>query len=121
VSRGVGSLQESILDELRRAPGAHLPWSKLRERFPREVADKSFFRAARGLLTRGLVYEQHIVGCRYIGLTCEADRELTALVDEAHRRLAAIARARGVPVPSLTERLRETRRGHLKANRDLSE
>jgi hypothetical protein len=118
VSRGPGPLQRNILDELRQSPIAPLPWSELRKRFPRETAVRSLHRAVRGLLVRGLVYEHHVVGRRYLSLTLNGDDELLDLCDAAHAQLRAVARARGVPV-STSQRLLEDR-GPLRRNRNLS-
>jgi hypothetical protein len=117
MSRGPGRLQLSILHELSQEPGGRLPWRWLRERFPYEVRDKSFFRAIRSLRRMGRI-DDYIVDhgpgpglcgrARYIaivpiyeigGRVCfafEEDRELTALAEAAQRQLEILAAARGI-------------------------
>ena len=103
MSRGPGTLQRRIVDELARTPASSLPWTALRRRFPRQVSDRSLYRAMRGLVRMGLVFEHHIGSRRYVCLTVLGDTELLALCEVAHAQLAAVARARGVPVPVLTQ------------------
>jgi hypothetical protein len=103
VSRGPGELQRRIIHELALEPGARLPWRELRSRFPRQVEDKSFFRAVRSLRKRGLVFDHYAGERRYVALTVLGDSELRDLCDAAHAQLAAVARARGVAVPTLVE------------------
>jgi hypothetical protein len=117
MSRGCGRLQLSILHELSQEPPRYLPWRWLRERFPHQVRDKSFYRAIRGLRRRGRIIDYTVdLGpgpgrsgrARYIALvsvyevggrlrfTHEADRELAALADAALQQLKIIASARGI-------------------------
>lgn len=102
MSRGPGTLQRRITGELARTPTKRLPWPELKARFPVEAAQRSLHRAVRGLLARGLVYEQYGGEHRYLGLTVSGDAELLALCDAAYAQLKAVARARGVPVPQLS-------------------
>jgi hypothetical protein len=117
MSRGPGRLQLSILRELAQEPTGYLPWRSLRERFPHEVRDKSFYRAIRSLRRMGRI-DDYIVDrgpgpglcgrARYIAIlrvyevggrlrfTLEADRELVALADAAQRQVKTLATARGI-------------------------
>jgi hypothetical protein len=124
MSRGPGRLQLSILHELAQEPGGRLPWRWLRERYPYEVRNKSFFRAIRALRRTGRIVDYKVDlspglgGCaRYIaivpiyeagGRLCfayEADRELAALAEAAQRQLRIIASARGIRLnPSRIQR-----------------
>ena len=115
MSRGPGRLQAKILDELRQEPSRHLPWLWLRQRFPHQIQDKSFYRAVRSLRRMGRIidYEVHrppgIGGhARYIAIAptylvggrlrfaFEADRELAALAEAAQRQLNTLPSARGI-------------------------
>jgi hypothetical protein len=120
VSRGPGHLQNSILHELHQAPGGRLRWRILKKQFPHEVRQKSFYRSIRSLVRMGRItcyeaeYGYGLDGrVRYIALCAvykvgrhhyfayQADRQVAALADEAHRQLKAIAAARGfLPEPS---------------------
>jgi hypothetical protein len=101
VSRGPGRIQKAIIDELRKAPGTELRWAELKNRFPNESAQHSLHRAVRSLRERGLILDHYIFGRRYIALTFLGDTDLRALCDAAHRQLALLCKARGVPVPPL--------------------
>ena len=61
MSRGPGRLQRRIIHELAQEPTGRLPWRWLRERYPYEVRDKSFYRAVRSLRRMGRIidYEVH--------------------------------------------------------------
>jgi hypothetical protein len=101
MSRGPGALQKAIMDELRKAPGVGLPWTELKSRFPKEVAQHSLHRAVRSLLDRGLVFDHYAGNRRYVALTILGDTDLRTLCDAAHQLLALVAKARGVPMPPL--------------------
>ena len=101
MSKGPGALQRKILGELARAPTTRLPWTLLKRSFPREAAQRSLHRAVRGLVARGLVYDESIGGRRYLGLTITGDTELLALCAAVHAQLRMIARIRGVEVPDI--------------------
>ena len=103
MSRGPGTLQKTIIDELMTTPGTRLPWEELKRRFPRESAQHSLHRAVRGLLNRGLVYSRHVGKRHYLGLTVSGDAKLSDLCNAAHAQLEAVAKARSVPVPPLVE------------------
>jgi hypothetical protein len=115
VSRGLGRLQVSILHELSQTPGGCLPWRWLRDRYPHEVRQKSFYRAVRALRRAGRILDYEVdygLGLggrwRYIAIVpiyeagrrlhfaYEADRELAALANEAQRQLRTVAAARGI-------------------------
>ena len=120
MSRGPGVLQRRILDELAQETSGNLPWRWLRQRFPHEVRDKSFYRAIRSLRRMGRIDDYTVdrgpgLGlcgrARYIAIipvyqvggrlrfALEADRELAALADEAQRQLKilkTLAVARGI-------------------------
>lgn len=120
MSRGPGRLQAKILDELSREPGGRLPWRWLRDRYPNEVRQKSFYRAIRALRRTGRILDYkaaHGPGlggrCRYIAIVpvyevggrlhfaYEADRELAALADAAKRQLRIVAAARRIRLEPL--------------------
>ena len=120
MSRGPGALQRRILEVLVREPAGYLPWRRLKERFPLQVRDHSFFRAVRSLRRMGRIHDYTVDRgpgpglsgrARYIaivpvyevgGRLCfalEADRELAALAEEARRQLKSLetlAAARGI-------------------------
>ncbi len=115
MSRGPGRLQAKILDELSREPGGHLPWRWLKQRYPNEVRQKSFYRAIRALRRMGRIIDYEVaIGpglgsrCRYIALApiyeaggrlhfaYEADRELVTLAEATQRQLRTLAAARGI-------------------------
>jgi hypothetical protein len=105
VSRGPGRLGRSIMAEIARAGGL-ASVDCLRERFPREVADKSFFRAVRSLARMGaleVVDEPGSVpGDRVLVLNfgfSDGDKELIRQTEELRRWAAWLARERGLPVP----------------------
>jgi hypothetical protein len=60
MSRGPGRLQLSILHELAQEPGGRLPWRWLRERYPYEVRNKSFFRSIRALRRTGRIIDYKV-------------------------------------------------------------
>lgn len=99
MSRGPGPLQRKIVDDLASAPAAHLSWDELKKRFPREATQRGLHRAVRGLLDRGLVYEQHFGGRRVLVLRAAADVELWSVAEIARAQLGAVSRARGVIPP----------------------
>ena len=115
MSRGPGRIQRAILHELALEPGGRLPWRWLRQRFPHEVKQKSFYRAIRSLRRMGRILDYEVdygygLGgrCRYIALVpiyevrgrlyfaYEADRALAALADEAKHQLRSVAAAREI-------------------------
>ena len=116
MSRGPGRIQRAILHELALEPGGRLPWRWLRQRFPHEVKQKSFYRAITSLVRMERILDYEVdygpgLGgrVRYISLVpiydvggrlhfaYEADREVAALADEAQRQLRTLAAARGIP------------------------
>ena len=117
MSRGPGALQRRILEVLAEEPIGYLPWRWLKDRFPLQVRDKSFYRAIRSLRRMGRIDDYTVDRgpgpglcgrARYIAIVPvyevggrlrfarEADRELAALVEEARRRLKTLAAARGI-------------------------
>ena len=117
MSRGPGYLQRRILEVLAQEPTGYLPWRWLKERFPLQVRDKSFFRAIRSLRRMGRIHDytvDHGPGpglcgrARYIAIVpvyevggrvrfaLKEDRERAALVEEAQRQVKTIAAARGI-------------------------
>jgi hypothetical protein len=124
MSRSVGCLQARILDELRQEPTGYLPWRWLKQRFPHQVRDKSYYRALRSLRRTGRIIDYKVdrppgTGChvRYIAIVpvyevggrlhfaYEADRELAALAEAAQRQLRTLASARGIRLePSKMQR-----------------
>lgn len=82
---------------------------RLREKFPREVADKSFFRAVRSLERVGAVEVVDEPGSalrdRVLVLNfgfSDSDKELVRRTKELHRWVAWLAQERGLPVPKPT-------------------
>ena len=119
MSRGPGVLQRRILEVLSQEPTGYLPWRWLKNRFPLQVWDKSFYRAIRSLRRMGRIDDYTVDRgpgpglcgrARYIGIVpvyevggrlryaLEADRELVALAEAAQRQLKTLARARGIPL-----------------------
>ncbi len=117
MSRGPGALQRRILHELAQEPTGYLPWRWLRQRFPFEVRDKSFYRAVRALRRMGRIIDYTVDRgsgpglsgrARYIAIApiyeaggrlrfaYEEDRELVALAEAAQRQLKTLASARGI-------------------------
>jgi hypothetical protein len=91
--------------EIERAGGL-ASTDRLRERFPREAADKSFHRAVRSLERVGAVEvvdePGSVLGDRVLVLNfgfSDSDRELIRQTEELHRLAAWLARERGLPVP----------------------
>jgi hypothetical protein len=129
MSRGPGSLQKQILAELSQEPGGRLPWYWLRQRFPHQVRQKSFYRALRSLRRMGRIVDYEVdygpgLGGRWryiaivpvyevsgrIHFAYEADRELAALVTRLRRQLRTVASARGIRLkPSSIEPMNGTR------------
>jgi hypothetical protein len=117
MSRGPGALQRRILEVLAQEPTGYLPWRWLKNRFPLQVRDKSFYRAIRSLRRMGRIDDYTVDRgpgpglcgrARYIALVpvyevggrlrfaYEADRELVALTEAAQRQVRTLAAARGV-------------------------
>ncbi len=115
MSRGPGQLQLSILHTLSQEPGGRLPWRWLRERYPHQVRDKSFYRAVRSLRRIGRIIDYkagHGPGlrgrCRYIAIVpvyevggrihfaYKVDREMAALAEAAQRQLKTLTSARRI-------------------------
>lgn len=105
MSRGPGRLGRAIMAEIERAGGL-ASVDRLRERFPREVADKSFHRAVRSLERMGAVEvvdeTGSILGNRVLVLNfgfSDGDKELVMQTAELRRWADWLARERGLPVP----------------------
>jgi hypothetical protein len=117
VSRGPGALQRRILEVLAQEPTGYLPWRWLKDRFPLQVRDKSFYRAVRSLRSMGRIDDYtvdrgHGLGlcgrARYIAIipvyrvggrlrfALEADRELAALAEAEQRQVKTLAAALGI-------------------------
>ena len=117
MSRGPGVLQRRILAALSREPTGYLPWRWLKDRFPLQVRDKSFYRAVRSLRRMGRIVDYTVdrgLGpglcgrARYVAIVpayevggrlrfaLEADRELRRLAEAAQRQVMTIAAARGI-------------------------
>jgi hypothetical protein len=103
VSRGIGRVQRKVIHELQRARGALLPRSELMQRLPREAEQRSLHRAVRGLLNRGLVYELHFGGRKYLALSVHGDERLRSMLDDSLWLLEKACRARRVPMPDLAD------------------
>jgi hypothetical protein len=107
VSRGPGRLGQGIMAEVER-PGGIASTDRLREKFPRQTADKSLFRAIRSLERSGAVEivaePGSVVGSRVLVLNfghSEGDNELIRQTKLVLRMVRTIARVRSVPVPAL--------------------
>jgi hypothetical protein len=120
VSKGPGVLQRRILEVLAREPTGYLPWRWLKQRFPLQVRDKSFYRAIRSLRSMGRIHDYTVdrgpgpglsgrahyiaivpvyeVGGR-LRFALEADREQAALAEAAQRQLKTLAATRGIHLP----------------------
>ncbi len=117
MSRGPGALQRRILEVLSEEPTGYLPWRWLKDRFPLQVRDKSFYRAVRSLRLMGRIDDYTVDRgpgpglcgrARYISVVpvveaggrlrfaLESDRELVALAEAAQRQLKTLASARGI-------------------------
>jgi hypothetical protein len=117
VSRGPGVLQRRILEVLSQEPTGYLPWHWLRDRFPLQVRDKSFYRAIRSLRTMKRIDDYTLDRgpgpglsgrARYIAIVpvyevsgrlrfaLEADRELAALTKAAQRQIKTLASGGGI-------------------------
>jgi hypothetical protein len=103
VGRGLGTLQRWITGELARQPTKHLPWDKLKRRSPKEVEQRTFFRAIRGWRRQGLVYDERGGARHYLALTVLSDDELLDLCSATFAMLDAATRACDVLVPPITE------------------
>jgi hypothetical protein len=123
VSGGPGALQRRILEALAREPAGYLPWRRLKDLFPLQVRDHSFYRAIRSLRRMGRIDDYtvdhgHGPGlcgrARYVAIVpvyeaggrlrfaLESDREQAALAEEARRQLKSLetlAAARGSHLP----------------------
>jgi hypothetical protein len=69
MSRGLGTLQRRITDELALQPTKRLPWNELKCRFPQEVEQRTYFQAVRSLRRQSLVYDQRGGTRHYLALT----------------------------------------------------
>jgi hypothetical protein len=117
MSRGPGRLQRRIIHELAEEPTGQLPWRWLKQRFPFQVRDKSFYRAVRSLRRMGRIDDYTVDRgpgpglcgrARYIAIVpvsevggrlhfvLETDRELAALAEAAQRQVKTLASARGI-------------------------
>ncbi len=102
MSRGPGALQRRILEVLSEEPTGYLPWRWLKDRFPLQVRDKSFYRAVRSLRLMGRIDDFTVDRGHGPGLSgrarfaYEEDRELVALAEAAQRQLKTLASARGI-------------------------
>jgi hypothetical protein len=121
LSRGIGRVQRMVIDELQKAPGTLLPWSELKCRFPQEDAQRSLHRAVRGLLNRGLVYELHFGGRKYLALSVHGDERLRSMLDDSLWLLEKACRARGVPMPDLADPSWQTGVDAYRPGRKLSD
>jgi hypothetical protein len=102
MSRGPGSLGNRILDILRSTPTGRMPKRDLRSRFPLQVRDRSYHRALKSLERGG-----HVLVSRYhVTMTYPPHHaEMVEKTREALQMVATLARARGVPVPKLHEKV----------------
>src|SRR5215218_4113866 len=98
MSRGPGALGRRIIRELDEAADHIMEWEELKNRFPLQVADKSFYRTIHSLERMGLisVIDEHRGSGprRHVGLVAFAggtDRELSALVTAAYQQFAGVA------------------------------
>jgi len=111
MSRGLGALQRRIMAELERAGGL-ASTDRLRERFPREAADKSLYRAIRSLERLGAVeaVDRPVLETprrtpgrdRVLVLNfghSDGDKELIRQTEDLCNWVTWLARERGVPVP----------------------
>ena len=105
MSCGYGSLQRAIMREIERAGGVASA-DRLREKFPRDAADKSLYRAVRSLERMGAVevvdQPGHVLGNRVLVLNfghSDGDKELIRQTEELLDWVRWLARERGVPVP----------------------
>ncbi len=111
MSSGSGHLGRRIIDVLAVEPGARLPWGELKERFPLQVRDKSFYRSVRSLERAGYVRVRRGAPPgpsrpKTVELSEGGDLgESLRLSREALDMVAALARARGVPVPKPGEKV----------------
>ena len=101
MSKGPGVLQQRIISELARQRTKRLRWDALKRQFPKEVEQRSFFRAIRGLRRRGLVYDDRGGVHHWMVLTVRGDDEFLEQYRATIGLLEAAARARGVPVPPI--------------------
>ena len=103
MSRGAGALQRRIMSQLVQTPTKRLAWTDLTASFPVEASQHSLHRSVRLLRERGLVFDHYALGRRYVVLTALGDSGLLALCEAARAQFEAVARARGLPSPSLME------------------
>ena len=101
MGRGPGVLQQQIISELARQRTKRLRWDELRRRFPKEVEQRSFFRAIRGLRRRGLIVDGRGGTHHWLALSVRGDGEFLKQYRASIALLEAAARARGVPVPPI--------------------
>ena len=108
MSRGPGRLGRAIMSEIERAGGLASA-DRLRERFPREADDKSYFRAIRSLKRIGAVEVVNepgsVLGDRVQVLNfgySDGDKELIRQTEELRGWAAWLARERGLSVPEPT-------------------
>jgi hypothetical protein len=101
MGKGLGTLQRRITGELARQPTKRLPWDELKDRFPQEIEQRTFFRAVRSLRRRGLVYDERGGTRHWLELTLLGDDEFLELCRASIEQLEGAARARGVPVPPI--------------------
>jgi hypothetical protein len=117
MSRGLGTLQRKIINELARQPTKRLPWADLKIRYAEEVRQRTFYRAVRSLWRRGLVYDERGGTRHWLELTLRGDDEFLEQYRATISLLEAAARARGVPVPpiaGLASPSREPRRAGVR-------
>lgn len=129
MSRGPGHLQRRILEVLAQEPTGYLPWRWLKNRFPLQVWDRSFYRAIRSLRRMGRIDDYTVDRgpgpglsgrARYIAIVpiykvggrlryaLEADREMAAETNAALQQLKTIASARGIRLEPSSIRALET-------------
>ncbi len=102
MSRGPGALGTRILDVLRSTPAGRMHKRDLRSRFPLQVRDRSYHRALKSLERGGHV----LISRHHVALTFPPHhREMVERTREALGMVATLARARGVPVPKLHEKV----------------
>lgn len=101
MGKGPGVLQQRIISELARQRTKRLRWDALKRQFPKEVEQRSFFRAVRSLRRRGLVYDERGGVHHWLALTVLGDDQFLEQCRETIGLLEAAARARGVPAPPI--------------------
>ncbi len=100
MSRGPGALQRRILEVLSEEPTGYLPWRWLKDRFPLQVRDKSFYRAVRSLRLMGRIDDYTVDRGPGPGLAEAAQRQLKTLASARGIRLevSKIQRSEGTGV-----------------------